>query len=196
MVRILPTQAPHQFAKMEVARVRVAWKIANYLLASSSCRGFAGCARRCIDRADKPINHLRVADGGTRRGPLRILRGHKSSRWLLRFCATRDRARGSKMIRFTLTQLNWSARLRLHYYCGAVFPTMLNNLRCVHVVVSELSRGLLRAGASRALCSTRRRARFARGMRQALLGVGRQPNPCAMHHRRIVCSVMPKNAAA
>jgi hypothetical protein len=44
------------------------------VMGSSSCCGFAGCARRCIDRADKPINHLRVADGASRRGPLRILR--------------------------------------------------------------------------------------------------------------------------
>ena len=43
------------------------------VMGSSSCRSFAGCARRCIDRADKPINYLRVADGASRRGPLRIL---------------------------------------------------------------------------------------------------------------------------
>jgi hypothetical protein len=43
---------------------------------------------------------------------------------------------------------------------------------------------------------TRPRTKFARGMRQVLRGLGRQPNPCAAHHRRIVCSVVRKNLAA
>jgi hypothetical protein len=40
----------------------------------NSCYGFAGYARRCTGRADKPISHLRVAQGNSRRGPLSILR--------------------------------------------------------------------------------------------------------------------------